>query len=100
KLDQAARAAALFMREDAKIPHQSLLPYAEPMAALARFFTLHPQPSARTRELLTRWIWRGALTGKHTGAAISIRQTINAIGDEETSSVLDLLRQIPLEPAA
>lgn len=100
KLNEAARAAARFMREDAKIPHASLLPYAEPLVALARFFTLHPEPSARTRELLTRWIWRGALTGKHTGAAISIRQTLKAIGEDEHRSVRDLLRQIPGEVAS
>ncbi|MCY0995048.1 DUF262 domain-containing protein [Nannocystis sp. ILAH1] len=100
ELDRAARAAARFMREDAKIPHASLLPYAEPMVALARYFTLHPEPSARTRELLTRWIWRGALTGKHTGAAISIRQTLKAIGDDEHRSVRELLRQIPREGTA
>lgn len=97
KLDRAARATVLFMREDAKIPHESLVPYNEAMTALARFFTLYPEPSARTRELLTRWIWRGALTGKHTGAIISTRQTLKAIGDDEYRSVLNLLEQIPRE---
>lgn len=95
KLARAARAAARFIREDARIPHWSLLPYGEPMVALAKFFTLHPQPSPRTRELLTRWLWRGALTGRHTGAIISLRRTLGAIGDDENRSVHDLLQEVP-----
>lgn len=97
-LEKIARAAALFLREDAHIPHISLLPYETPLIGLARFFSKHHEPSARSRELLSRWVWRGALTGLHSGDTISKRNMLRAIGENENHSVRDLLRDIPRNP--
>ena len=94
-LERAARAAVAFMRQDAGIPHASLLPYELPLVALAKFFALHPDPSARTRDLLSRWVWRGALTGQHSGAIITMRRTLDAIDGDEHESVQRLLQQVP-----
>lgn len=94
KLEQAARKAAMFLREDAQIPHVSLLPYETPMVGLARFFTLHPEPSARSRELLSRWIWRGALSGLHSGDTISKRNMLGVIDENEDLTIQRLLARI------
>lgn len=98
-LQEAARAlrdVIVFMRRDAGIPHVELLPYKLPLALLARFFHLHPQPSPRSRELLARWIWRGAITGRHRGESIEVvRESLAAIGPEEERTVQALLALIP-----
>ncbi len=41
---EALEAAVLFLKNDADIPHQSLLPYKLPILTLSRFFHLHPSP--------------------------------------------------------
>lgn len=51
---RAMRDVIVFLKRDAGIPHIELLPYKLPLALLARFFHLHPQPSPRSRELLAR----------------------------------------------
>lgn len=66
-LERSAAAAISFLRREAKIPHRSLMPYQLPLLVLARFFARFPAPSPRSIELLARWLWRGALTGAHTG---------------------------------
>jgi hypothetical protein len=89
---RALRGVIVFIKRDAGIPHVELLPYKLPLALLARFFHLHPQPSPRSRELLTRWIWRGAILGLHRGERISVvRDSLAAIGPDEEHSVQALL---------
>jgi hypothetical protein len=91
----SARAAIRFLREDAGIPHVSLLPYQPPLFALARFFHFHPDPHPRSRELLARWLWRGAITGVHNGSGVQLGQMLTAIGADEHDAVQALLRAIP-----
>lgn len=93
-----ARAAIRFIREDAGIPHVSLLPYQPPLFALARFFHLHPDPHPRSRELLARWLWRGAITGVHNGSTVQVRQMLTAIGADEHDAIQSLLRAVPGRP--
>jgi hypothetical protein len=77
------------------IPHVELLPYRLPLALLARFFLLHPEPSPRSRELLSRWVWRGAITGLHRGDRIDVvRGSLAAIGNDEERSVQALLAHV------
>ena len=92
---RAARSALRFLREDAAIPHLSLLPYQPPLLALARFFHRHPSPHPRSLELLARWIWRGAVTGVHGGSTVKVRQMLAAIDDDEAQSVRALLDTVP-----
>ncbi len=98
ELARSARATLRFLVEDAKIPHLSLLPYQQPLYALSRFFQRHPEPHPRSRELLARWLWRGALTGAHDGDAISTREMLAAVDGHEHDSVQALLRGLPPAP--
>lgn len=81
------RQVVLFVKREAGILHYELLPYKQPLITLGRFFQHHPQPQPRSRELLVRWLWRGALTGAHRGDTVSTRQSLAQIdaSDEELS---------------
>lgn len=98
-LQRSAEAMISFLRRDAKIPHIALLPYQQPLQALARFFARFPEPRSRSRELLARWLWRGALTGAHTGATVRTREMISAIQDDEIAAREALLATLPERPA-
>lgn len=100
ELQRSAAATIAFLRRDARIPHASLLPYQQPLLALARLFARFPQPQPRSRELLARWLWRGALTGAHAGATVRTREMIAAIQRDEAEAVTALLATLPAEPAA
>lgn len=78
ELQRSTEATIVFLRRDAKIPHASLLPYQQPLLALARLFARFPEPQARSRDLLARWLWRGALTGAHSGVTVRMREMIAA----------------------
>ncbi len=94
-LERAARAVIQFLRETAKIPHIALLPYELPLVTLARFFHLFPEADPRSRELLSRWVWRGALSGQHQGNTTSKRATLSAIvAADEHGSVRRLLEMV------
>lgn len=84
-----------FMRQDAKIPHYDLLPYKQPIITLGKFFFYHAQPSPRSLELLTRWLWRGALNGAHRGDTVSTRTALERIDpDNEDRSVQQMLAMV------
>ena len=85
--EQAARRAIDFISRDVGIPHYLLMPYKQPLVTLGKFFHFHPQPKPRSRELLARWVWRGALTGAHRGDSVSTRKALDQVvaGDEEGS---------------
>jgi hypothetical protein len=89
----ALRSSIIFAKE-ARFPHINLMPYRLPLVTLALFFHEHPEPSHRTRLLLTRWLWRGAISGAHRGDTVGLRRTLNAIrpGDE-AGSVCNLLAE-------
>jgi hypothetical protein len=89
----------LFLKNDAGIPHYDLLPYKQAFVTLGRFFQLHPHPSPRSRELLARWIWRGALSGAHQGDTVSTREVLARIlADSEEGSVDGMLEMVKEEP--
>jgi hypothetical protein len=90
-----------FLKSDAGIPHYDLLPYKQAFVTLGRFFQLHPQPSPRSRELLARWIWRGALNGAHQGDTVSTRKVLARILPEsEERSVHGMLEMVSGKPSA
>lgn len=98
---RALRDVIIFLKRDVGIPHVELLPYKLPIALLARFFHLHPQPSARSRELLARWVWRGAITELHRGESIAlVRDSLDAVGTDEERSVQQLLGQLPISSSS
>jgi len=96
--ERALEQTLSFLKRDAEIPHFALLPYAVvPLMTLARFFHVFPQPKPRTRELLRRWIYRGAISEAPSGVtAPEMRRALAAIkiGEEEPSAQR-LLAQLP-----
>jgi hypothetical protein len=101
-LGRAAPSVIHFLRNDAAIPHIELLPYTLPLLALTRLFHFHRELHPRSRELLVRWVWRGALSGQHRAAASSVQATLEAIveGDEHGSVRRLLATLAHAEPGA
>jgi hypothetical protein len=91
-----------FLMDDALIPCVGLLPYGLVIPVLAAFFRDHPNPNDRSRELLRRWVWRGAVAGSHRGDVIpERRKNFQAIiRSDEEGSVQNLLRLVPATPAS
>ncbi|ACY14374.1 DUF262 domain-containing protein [Haliangium ochraceum] len=89
-----------FVMNDCGIPHIRLLPYPVVFFLLARWFHVHASEGQYTRQLLARWVWRGAAIGAHQRAAVSkMRDQMRAVepGDEQAS--LDrLLQHVSSEP--
>lgn len=89
------------LRKDAGIPHVTLLPYTFPVLALSRLLQLHPSPTPRSRALLARWVWRGAISGEHRAERTpAVRATLKAIDDaaSEEEAVQRLLATVPSTP--
>ncbi|MFO0761862.1 MAG: DUF262 domain-containing protein [Byssovorax sp.] len=95
----ALQDAIVFLRRDAGIAHVDLLPYTLPLVVLSKLFHEFPTPSERSRLLLRRWLWRGALGAQLTGAVVGMRQHLACVkqGDEE-GSVQRLLALAGTEP--
>ncbi|HYO69235.1 MAG TPA: DUF262 domain-containing protein [Archangium sp.] len=97
--ERALRDTIVFLKRDAGISRIELLPYKLPLVILSRFFHLNPEPSPRSRELLARWLWRGAITTFHRGESIpAVRKSLAVIRRNEDESVQALLAEIPKEP--
>ncbi|MFM2059481.1 MAG: hypothetical protein RLY71_3866 [Pseudomonadota bacterium] len=95
RTQQALTAVIQFLTEDAGIPHVRVLPYKEPVVTLAKFFHFHPRPNARSRQLLARWVWRGALNGSHQGNTVSTRSALALVeAADEEGSVQRLLQRV------
>jgi len=91
------RKAIALLRGVAEIPHFAVLPYGLPLAVLARFYHLFPMPKERSELLLSRWVWRGAVSQAHRGESVPyVRRNYRALvaGDEE-GSVQRLLALVP-----
>jgi hypothetical protein len=95
RTSSALSAAIVFLTTHAGIAQASLLPYKQPLVALAKFFDRHPQASARSLDLLSRWVWRGAWSGAHQGDTATTRTTLESIDEDEDRSVQRLLQTVP-----
>ncbi|AUB84853.1 hypothetical protein THSYN_19805 [Candidatus Thiodictyon syntrophicum] len=98
---ETAERVIQFFRADAGIPRYELLPYKKPFVLLGKFFKHYPNPRPRSRDLLARWVWRGALNGAHRGDTVSTRASLERIvsGSEDTS-VQRLLELVKARPRA
>ncbi|MFA7243175.1 MAG: DUF262 domain-containing protein [Sulfuricellaceae bacterium] len=97
---EAATSVMQFLKSDVGIPHYDLLPYKQPLVTLGKFFHHHPQPSPRSRELLARWIWRGALNGAHQGDTVSTRNALLRIMPKsEQRSIEGMLEMVKQKPS-
>lgn len=100
QLEPALTGVVALLRDVAEIPHHRLLPYPVPLLVLGRFFALHPAPSHRSRQLLARWVWRGALSGVHIhDQRVRLRAAVAALEEHapEELNVQHLLRLTPRE---
>ncbi|NNB85941.1 DUF262 domain-containing protein [Corallococcus exiguus] len=96
RTDRALRDAIVFLKRDAFIPHLKLLPAPEnSLVLLTRFFQLHPEPTPRSRELLSRWIWRHIVFGGWELKPPEALQVFAAIRSDEERSLQTLLAQVP-----
>lgn len=99
----AARLAYDLLQDQVRIPHLRLLPYSWPLIVLTRFFHVHPAASARSRELMSRWLWRGVVAGPGSMDERTIlRRAIRAIVDDgqgEEDAVQALLPLVPTTQA-
>lgn len=92
----AARRVIQFLIADVGIPRYDLLPYKQPFVLLGKFFHLYPDAKPRSRQLLERWVWRGALTETHRGDTVSTRASLERIVEgKEEDSVQNLLALVP-----
>jgi hypothetical protein len=89
----ALRTTVTFLRATAHVPHVRVCPYELPMVVLARFFALHHHPSERSLILLRRWLWRGSLGERLSGASSSMQQHVDDVTQDEAASVQALLRR-------
>jgi hypothetical protein len=97
----ALRRVLSFLRIDAGIPHLRLLPSATVLPPLTRFAALHPEPSARSRKLLARWVWRSLVGEASLDERTLLRGSIEQIGADEEDTLQRILALLPREaPAA
>ena len=78
-----------FLVQDAGIPHLRLLPYRSALTVLGAYFDRFATPSSRARRLLTRWLWRGSVTGELKGDGRGMRPALEAVrgaSDDETAA--------------
>jgi hypothetical protein len=98
---EAARRVIQFLIQDVGIQRYDLLPYKQPFVMLGKFFHFHPSPHPRSRALLARWVWRGALNGAHRGDTVSTTANLERIiQDGEEASVQRLLAMAARQPDA
>ncbi len=96
RTERALRHAITLLQTQAGFVHSSVLPYRFPLIVMARFFDRFPSPHARSRRLLVRWLWRGALAGTHADSSnAAVRAHLQCIGSDEDDSVQDLLDKVP-----
>jgi hypothetical protein len=98
---QALRRTIGFLQSDVRIPHVRALPYVLVLPVLARFFSLHGEPSERTRILLRRWVWRGAIAGLGGGggATAAQRRAVQDVDEDEDASAQRLLAGVDPRPS-
>ncbi|RKH10602.1 DUF262 domain-containing protein [Corallococcus sp. CA053C] len=96
RTERAMRDAIVFLKRDAFIPHLKLLPVPEnSLVLLTRFFQLHPEPSPRSRELLSRWFWRHVVFGGWVLKPAEALEVVSAMRSDEERSIQALLAQVP-----
>lgn len=82
-----------FLRSDAGIPDARWLPYNTAMQVLPAFFARHPDPDARSRTLLTRWVWR-VMASADPGNKVVIRAAAKAASSDSLRTESDRVQAI------
>jgi hypothetical protein len=95
RTEPALRNTIVFLKRDAGVPHLALVPEPVSLVLLARFFHLHPEPTPRSRELLTRWFWRGSVLGRYWDDKTPAAHLFLAAGPlDEEHAVQAMLAQV------
>jgi hypothetical protein len=77
------------------IPAYAFLPYPVVFVLLARWFHVFPEPGVAVRRALSRWVWRGILTGVHQRAEVSaMRLQLRKIEGRQEDAIRDLLQSV------
>jgi hypothetical protein len=85
-----------FLNFDAEIPHLRLLARMIPLPILVRYFRLFPQPSSRSRQLLTRWTWRLLMGCAMLDERSILRKSISIlVGGNDELQAQSLLGLVP-----
>lgn len=86
-----------FLIRDCGMPAFALVPYPVVFVILARWFHVHPGGSDATRQMLARWVWRGAVSSVHQRAEVSkMREQVrDIVADDEQGSLDRLLARTP-----
>lgn len=95
------REAVRFLRETGEIPHQRLLPFITPVVVLGTFFSRFPDPPARVRTNLARWLWRATLRGGLADAPVR-RATVAVVqrASDAEQAAAALARRVAGPPPA
>ena len=94
---RALRDTIIFLKRDAGLAHLRLLPELFSLHVLVRFFYLHPEPSPRSRELLSRWLWRRAVADNLMDLTVQLsepQELLAFIQADEEQAVQALLADI------
>ncbi|MCB9656966.1 MAG: DUF262 domain-containing protein [Polyangiales bacterium] len=87
-----------FLRQHAGVPHLHLLPRTTVLSILTRFFHLHPEPSARSLTLLSRWVWRTLLSDSPLDDRRFERTGVRIVSAHEEETVRQLLALVGKQP--
>ena len=91
--ERSLRQTIAFLQEESGFPLARVAPQATAIPTLTRFFTLHPDPHPRSRELLKRWVWRIAATSPDAFTGM-LRRAVRSVDDDEHQSVQRLLEAV------
>lgn len=100
RVSQALLRTIQFLAEDCGIPSIDWLPYDGVLATLAKLFDAHPKLHDRNRALMTRWFWRGCLSGSHKTDNKTDQHRWQAIGPDQHETVQQFLKLEPPQSAA
>lgn len=76
----------------AGIPAYAFVPYPVVFGILAKWFHFFPEPDFATRQMLSRWVWRGISTGAHQRASVSaMRDQVTSLRENELEGSLKRL---------
>ncbi|MEV5408226.1 DUF262 domain-containing protein [Thermopolyspora sp. NPDC052614] len=86
-----------FLRDEAHIPHITLVPHVTPcLPVLSRFMAIFGPPKGRVAELLRRWIWRSAVLGfGPQDDTIALRRAASVVHTDAIGSAQRLLQLLP-----
>lgn len=82
--EAAVRKSVALIIEHCRFPSIAFLPYRNVLIPLTRFFSVHPDPSPRTLQLLSWFIWRGALSREHAQLSHPLVESLSAINDSDS----------------